>query len=203
MERQDPMNDDKPLGSSLGWQRLSTTRPYRSHWHSLRQDAVRLPSGQEITYTYQEHPGFVTVVPVTSDGHVVMIRSYRYTVDDWCWELPAGGLGDKPGLPLQEVARQELREETGAECVEMRQIGWFYSLNGTADARCYVFLASGVELNGRPQLEQAEHSEVHLVPIAKALQMARDGRISDGDSALALLRCESQIANGPDDIVLT
>ncbi len=51
----------------------------------------------------------MTVLPVTTDGQVVMIRSYRYTVDDWCWELPAGGLGDKPGVPLVEVAQQELR----------------------------------------------------------------------------------------------
>ncbi len=186
--------DDKPLGASLGWERLETARLFQSHWHNLRQDRVRVPNGQEITYTYQEDPGFVVIVPATGDGQIVMIRSYRYTVDDWCWELPAGGLGDHPGLSLAEVARLELAEETGGDCVEMRQIGWFYSLNGTADARCTIFLATSVELNGRPRLEAAEQSEVHLIPVVQALQMARDGRISDGDSALALLRCEVHLA---------
>ncbi len=182
--------NDKPLGRSLGWQLLGTTRPYQSHWHNLRRDEVRLPSGEEIVYTYQEHSGFVTVLPVTSDGRVVMLRSYRYTVDDWCWELPAGGLGDKPGATLDEVARAELREETGGECVEMRQIGWFYAMNGTSNARCTYFLATGVQLNGRPQLESTELCEVHLLPLEQAVQMARDGRITDADSALVLLRCE-------------
>lgn len=182
--------DDKPLGASLGWQRLSTSRPYQSRWHNLRQDQVRLPDGQEITYTYQEHPGFVIVVPVTSDNQVVMIRSYRYTVDDWCWELPAGGLGDKPGVPLEEAALQELAEETGGTCLVLDKVGWFYSANGTSDARCTFFLARGVELGGALQLEPTEQSDVHLVPLAQALQMARDGRMADGDSALALLRCE-------------
>lgn len=186
--------DNKPLGQALGWQRLSTTRPYQSHWHNLRRDQVRLPDGQEITYTYQEHPGFVIVVPVTRDGQIVLIRSYRYTVDDWCWELPAGGLGDKAGVTPEAVARQELMEETGAQCLEMRQIGWFYVANGTTSARCTVFLATGVEITSRPELEATEQCEVHLAPIAKALQMARDGRITDGDSALALLRCEAQLA---------
>lgn len=188
------MNDAKPLGESLGWQRLHTDRLYESPWHSLRRDHVRLPNGQQITYTYQEHPGFVTIVPLTPDGQVAMLRTYRYTIDDWCWELPAGGLGDKPGISLEEVARQELREETGGEAAEMRRIGWFYTLNGTTDARCTFFLATGVRLDGPPQLEPTELSEVVLVPVAQAVQMARDGRIADGDSALALLRCEVHLA---------
>ena len=186
--------DDKPLGQALGWQRLSTTRPYQSHWHNLRRDQVRLPNGEEIVYTYQEHPGFVIVVPVTREGQIVLLRSYRYTVDDWCWELPAGGLGDKAGATPEEVARQELMEEAGAQCVEMRQIGWFYVANGTTSARCTVFLATGVEIAGQPALEATEQCDVHFVPVAKALQMARDGRITDGDSALALLRCEAQLS---------
>ncbi|MEA3335409.1 MAG: GrpB family protein [Chloroflexota bacterium] len=190
---QSVISDEKPLGESLGWHRLGTERPFRSHWHNLRQDQVRLPAGQKITFTYQEHPGFITVVPLTSDGQVVMIRSYRYTVDDWCWEMPAGGLGDNAGLPPEEVARQELLQEAGATCVEMCNIGWFYSMNGTADARCTIFLAVGVALNGDQQLEATEQIEVQLVPVEKALQMARDGRMTDGDSALALLRCEPHL----------
>ncbi len=182
--------NDKPLGASLGWELLGTTRPYESRWHNLRRDEVRLPGGQEIVYTYQEHAGFVTVLPVTPDGQVVLIRSYRYTVDDWCWELPAGGLGDKLGCSPAEVARQELKEETGADCVEMREIGWFYSMNGTSTARCTFFLATGVQLNGPPQLESTELSDVHLAPLEQAVQMARDGRMTDADSALVLLRCE-------------
>ena len=193
MNNQPSSTDDKPLGASLGWQRLETSRPYQSRWHNLRRDEVRLPTGEEITYTYQEHPGFVAVVPVTTDGQVVMIRSYRYTVDDWCWELPAGGLGDKPGVPLVEVAQQELAEETGGISQVIEEVGWFYTMNGTSSARCTVFLARGVVLSGLPQLESTEHSEVHLVPLAQALQMARDGRITDGDSALALLRCEAHL----------
>lgn len=185
-----PVTDEKPVGEALGWQRLSTARLYRSRWHNLRQDTVRLAGSEVITYTYQEHPGFVTIVPVTADGQVVMIRTYRYTVDDWCWEVPAGGLGDKPGMTPEEVARQELAEETGCVCQSMELVGWFYPMNGTSDSICHLFLAKGVEARGGNHLEATELIEVHRVPLAQAFQMARDGRITDGDSALALLRCE-------------
>ena len=188
-----PSSDDKPVGASLGWQRLETSRPYQSRWHNLRQDRIRLPSGEEITYTYQEHPGFVAVVPVTPDGQVVLIRSYRYTVDDWCLELPAGGTGDKMGASLLDIARQELVEETGGIPQVLEQVGWFYTMNGTSSARCTVFLARGVVLSEPTQLEPTEKSDVVLIPVAQALQMARDGRITDGDSALALLRCEAHL----------
>ncbi|MER2599654.1 MAG: GrpB family protein [Caldilineales bacterium] len=189
--------NDKPLGGSLGWHLHGTTWPYQSRWHNLRRDEVRLPDGEEIVYTYQEHPGFVTIVPQTRHGHVVLIRSYRYTVDDWCWELPAGGLGDKPGLSKEAVARQELLEETGGVCTTMDEIGWFYVANGTTNSRCTVFLTRNVELTQPTALESTEVSEVHLVPVAEALQMARDGRMTDGDSALALLRCEAHLLAPP------
>ncbi|MFZ2488226.1 MAG: GrpB family protein [Anaerolineae bacterium] len=192
--------NDKPLGASLGWHLLGTTRPYQSRWHNLRRDEVRLPSGEEIVYTYQEHPGFVAIVPRTRDGCIVLIRSYRYTVDDWCWELPAGGLGDKPGMSKADVARQELAEETGGVCTALDEITSFYVSNGTSNGRCTVFLAHNVELTQPTALESTEVSEVHLVPIAEALQMARDGRMTDGDSALALLRCEPHLVSPPRQI---
>ena len=189
--------NDKPLGASLGWQLHGTTRPYQSRWHNLRRDEVRLPDGEEIVYTYQEHPGFVVIVPKTRDSCVVLLRSYRYTVDEWCWELPAGGLGDKPGMSKEEVARQELAEETGGVCTTMDEIGWFFVANGTSNTRCTVFLAHNVELTRPTALESTEVSEVHVVPVAEALQMARDGRMTDGDSALALLRCEAHLTSPP------
>ena len=79
----------KPNASRQGWQIRASRHLYESHWYSVRQDEIRLPDGQEITFTQIEHPGFVSVVPVTPDGQIILIYSYRYTVDDWMWEIPA------------------------------------------------------------------------------------------------------------------
>ena len=183
----------KPKGLEIGWVLLDTHYLYRSQWHHLRQDRVRLPSGEIIVYTYQEHAGFVMVVPVTVEGNVVLIRTYRYTVDDWVWELPAGGLGNRPGQPLLEVAQEELAEEVGGVAEAWSYHGWFYIANGTADIVGHVFLATGVRLVLSPHRENTEVMQVHVVPIEEALQMARDGRMRDGESALALLRLEPEL----------
>ncbi len=183
----------KPEGLKIGWELLDTRYLYRSQWHHLRQDRVRLPSGEIIVYTYQEHAGFVVIVPVTVEGEVVLIRTYRYTVDDWVWELPAGGLGNRAGQPLIQVAQEELAEEVGGVATDWSYHGWFYIANGTADIVGHIFLATGVRLTLPPRRENTEFIQVHRVSIPEALAMARDGRMRDGESALTLLRLEPQL----------
>jgi ADP-ribose pyrophosphatase len=169
------------------WETLDRRFLWQSGWYNLRQDRLRTPAGDEFTYTLVDHPGAVWVVPITADGHIVLVRQYRYTVDDWCYEVPAGGLS--PGLTPEEVARRELLEEVGGEAAEMRYVGQFYTSNGISNEVAYVYLATGVEL-GDTRREPTELMEIRLVSVEEALRMAREGDISDGPSALALLWCE-------------
>lgn len=53
------------------------------------------------------------IVPITKAGEMVLLRQYRYAVDEWCLEVPAGGTHDSGDASLEEVARKELREEVG------------------------------------------------------------------------------------------
>jgi len=169
------------------WETLDSKFLWQSRWYNLRQDRVRTQDGHEFTYTLIDHPGAVWVVPVTADGQVVLIRSYRYTVDEWCYEVPAGGLS--PDLSPEEVARRELAEEVGGQAAALHSVGRFYTSNGISNEVAYVYLATGVEL-GEAQREPTELIEIKLVPVAEALRMARQGEIADGPSALALLWCE-------------
>jgi ADP-ribose pyrophosphatase len=169
------------------WETLDSRVLWQSPWYNLRQDRVRTRAGHEFTYTLVDHPGAVWVVPVTVDGQIVLIRSYRYTVDDWCYEVPAGGLS--PGLTPEAVASRELYEEIGGAAADLRYVGQFYTSNGISNEVAYVYLATGVEL-GESHPEPTELMEIRLVPVEEALRMAREGEISDGPSALALLWCE-------------
>jgi len=169
------------------WRTVESRRLWESRWYNLRQDRVRTASGHEFTYTVVDHPGAVWVVPITCDSRVVLVWHYRYPVDAWCYEVPAGGLS--PGLTPEEVARRELLEEVGGTAAELRHVGQFYTSNGISNEIAYVYLATGVEL-GETHREPTELMEVRLVSVAEALRMAREGEISDGPSALALLWCE-------------
>lgn len=169
------------------WKTLKSEYLWQSKWYNLRQDHLRTQEGHEFTYTIVDHPGAVWVVPVTTEGQVALIRNYRYAVDDWCYEVPAGGLG--PDGNPEEIARQELLEEVGGMAADLCYVGQFYTSNGISNEVAYVYLATDVEL-GETHHEPTELIEIHLVPVEEALRMARDGEISDGPSALALLWCE-------------
>ncbi len=168
------------------WQTLSSKIVHRTPWFELRQDQVRTHNNTEITYTFMDHPGVAAVVPVTPAGQVVLIRQYRYAVQDWCWEIPMGGLDLDDS---RAVAHKELLEEVGGTCAEMRHITNFYACNGTSKTIFELYLALGVDLKAS-QPEDTELIEIVLKSKAEAMQMARAGEITDGESALALFLCE-------------
>src|SRR2546423_1380642 len=117
---------DKSEAARYGWHLLGTTYPFTTNWLKLRQDRVKVEGNGEIEFTYVDSPGAVGIVPVTGNGDIVLIRQYRYTVDEAGFEIPAGGLHDAQDVPMEQVAREELRQEVGAICTDLRYIGFFY-----------------------------------------------------------------------------
>lgn len=189
----EPPPDDKPEAARIGWRLLNSRRPFESPVNRMRADRLEIPGRGEIQYSYLERGESVIVVPVTTAGEVVMIRQYRYPVDESCLELPAGVCRDTGGQPLEAVARKELHEEVGATAGSLEYISWFYSSSSISDEVCHIFLARGVALDHAAETEPGEHLEPLLVPVAEAVRLAREGRMKTGTCALALLLCESRL----------
>ncbi len=190
------MTDDphaKPNGARLGWRVLETQRPFQNRINRLRADRVSIPGRGEIQYSYLERGDSVIVVPVTADGRMVLIRQYRYPVDEHCLELPAGCCRDTGGAAFEEVARRELREEVGATAGRLESVTWFYSSSSISDEVCHIFLALDVALDQETDREPGEHIEPMLVPVAEALAMVRRGEMKTGTCALAILHCEERL----------
>ncbi len=155
-------------------------------WYSVRQDEILLPDGRPGIYNVVQKEAAVWVLPVTTEKQIVLIRSYRYAVDDWCWEIPAGSL--KAGQKPAEAARAELAEEVGGQAQQLDYLGQSYMANGICDEIGHFFLATGVTL-GQPDHEAAEVIEVHLKSIPEVLKMARANEINDAPSELVILLC--------------
>jgi ADP-ribose pyrophosphatase len=183
----------KPEAARLGW-RIEETSDVAVHERlHARVDRITIPGKGEVTYVFEERPDAVGIVPVTADGTLLLIWQYRYPIDTWCLEIPAGGTRDHADLSLEEVARLELREETGATCGEMEHIGYFYVKAGSLDQKFHVFLAWEAEQSGEPAYEPAERIEQRPMPAREALDLARAGRMPEGHSALALFLCEERL----------
>ncbi|MDG7042413.1 MAG: NUDIX hydrolase, partial [Nitrososphaerota archaeon] len=67
------------------------------------------------------HKGAVAILPITEDGSIILEKQFRYALNSWLWEVPAGTIEDDEE-PL-ECARRELREETGYEGTGFKKVG--------------------------------------------------------------------------------
>ena len=203
-----PAKEQKPNGEQAGWKLLASDTRFENEICRLREDQVEVEGGKKTDYAYLERDEAVIVVPVTPNGEIVLLKQYRYPVDEWCLEVPAGGTHDTADAALEEVARKELREEVGGTAKSLAYVTFFYSANSMSDEKCHVYLAQGVELSKEPKTESSESIETQLVPVEKALELARSGAVKTGPCALALLLCEpllkkSHQQNTPDDLLET
>ena len=167
---------------------ISSKIVWECPWYHIRQDQLVLPDGSDGVYNVVTRPhGAVFIIPVLPSGEIMLIRHYRHTVGEWVWEIPAGGV--KAGLSPEETAVEELAEEVGGTSNSMRYLGNFFTAVGFCNESCHIFLATDVVI-GHSDREPLEFME--MVPTApeKAFEMARDGTIKDGMSALALLWAE-------------
>lgn len=179
------MTSDKPDIETLG-----TRVVYESRWMRVREDRIRYRDGAESVYGVIEKPDFVAVVPVEEDGRMHLVEQYRYSVRGRYWEIPQGAWEEKPEADPLEVARGELREETGLEAARMIHAGELFPSCGSSNQRFSVFLATGLR-RGAASLEPSEQDMVTRdFPLAEVERLIREGEIKDATTvaALGLLR---------------
>jgi ADP-ribose pyrophosphatase len=153
----------------------------------IEQMEVEVGSTGRHTYQVIRHPGGAAVLPVHGDGTVSLIRQLRPAVDAVMLEIPAGRLS--PDEPPAVCAARELLEETGITAANLIPLGTVYSSPGVFDEIIHLVAATGLS-QGAAQPEADEEIELLRLPLDQVLQMAADGRISDGKTMAALLRWE-------------
>ncbi len=126
----------------------------------------------------------VVIIPVKSDGKVVLERQYRHVIGRWIYELPAGHV-DK-GESYRSAALRELKEETGYSARSMKRLFVGYPAPGTYAQKQVFFLASGLE-NWHANLEDDELIDVHELGLKKVLEMIKENRIIDSKTIAGVL----------------
>lgn len=129
------------------------------------------------------HPGAAAVLPVTSQGDVLLVRQFRPAIRRALTEIPAGILDVHGEDPLGCAAR-ELFEETGYRHRSIEFLGGIYTSAGFVDEYIHLFEAwTGDEQEGSPE----DGIEVLRRPLDEMVAAARAGRVRDAKTAVALL----------------
>jgi 8-oxo-dGTP pyrophosphatase MutT (NUDIX family) len=128
----------------------------------LREQKAEHPrTGRLGTFYVLENPHWVNVVPVTTDGKLVLVRQYRQGLGDFEVELPAG-LVEAGESPL-EAGPRELTEETGYVPQRVRLIGQVRPNPAYQENLCYTVLAEGCRLEKGTDFDEDEDIEIQLV----------------------------------------
>ena len=168
--------------------RLTTSTEFTGRIFSVSRDRVRMPNGREVTMEIVTHPGSVVLLPMQDDGRIVLIRQYRYALDRWIWEVPAGSLD--PGEDPAAAAARECEEEIGLVPGRVEFAGAWYPTPGfvTEVMNFYKLTELRSPDPDGPHAEQDEDEDlrVQAFTLDAARGMVRSGEIIDLKTAWGL-----------------
>ena len=194
-------SDDFMMKQNLDWQeRITAYREVRYsihgeelRWLISRERIFNQATGQVVSRAFIRHPGIAVIVPFWNEDSVVLLRQYRYAVNDELWELPAGTLAGReenhcivPTEQPEDCAARELIEETGFAAIRLEKVAECYAIPGSGDELMYFYFA--FDLQQREQsLDVGEIiSEVKAFSLAEIEAMIDCGEIRDAKTLIGL-----------------
>jgi len=162
---------------------LSSREIYRNRWLRLREDRILRSNGKEGIYSVVDKDECAIILPI-ENGRVWLVEQFRYTIQERAWELPQGGW-EKAIVDPEELARGELKEETGLHADRMVRLGTLWIAYGFARQKQHVFLASGLK-QAKTDRDAEEHDlVVRSFAIEDFERMMREGTIADASTLAA------------------
>ena len=146
----------------------------------LEVDRVTLPSGHTIDMEIVRHPGSVVLLPVPEPGKIILIRQYRYAIDRWIWELPAGSL--KPGEDPAAAAARECEEEIGLAPRRVTRLRGYFPTPGFCDEEMVYCRCEDLQPpapGSTVRKDEDEEIEPRTFTVADARELIATGEIVD------------------------
>jgi 8-oxo-dGTP pyrophosphatase MutT (NUDIX family) len=185
---------DEGMGDGLGavggpvrsgpWLRRSRRVAYENQWMTVWHDEVDRPDGSAGIYGIVHFAASAVGAAVLDDAdRVLLVGQHRYALDVYSWEIPEGGV--PAGESALDGARRELREETGVEATDWRELVRFHLSNSITDEAGVLF-AARAHRHGTAAPDPTEELAIRWVPFDEAIAMIAEGRISDAMTIMAL-----------------
>mgnify|MGYP001358277719 CR=1 FL=1 len=165
---------------------LSTEKIFDGKIISIQVDKVQLPNGNQSSRELVKHPGAVAVIPITSEGKIIMVRQYRKALEKEIIEIPAGKL--EQGEAPEVTAIRELEEETGYTTERLQYVQSFYTSPGFADEIIYLYYTDQLEpMLEKASLDEDEFVELMEVSLEEAETYMKEEKIHDAKTIFALM----------------
>src|SRR5574344_404340 len=150
----------------------------------VRVDTVELSNMSYSKREIVEHQRAVSLVAITENQEIYLVKQYRKAVDKVIYEIPAGLVDGNESL--QDAAKREAQEEIGMKPNNLELLVESYSSPGFTDEIFSVFLATDLEESKLDQ-DDDEYVEPVLVPLKDALEMVENFEIMDAKTIIGIL----------------
>ena len=158
------------------WKKKSSKYLLNNKIFKMREDLVTSPKlGSDHSVWVMEVPTWVNIIPITTDGEVILVNQHRFGMDKSSLEIP-GGMADLNENPM-EAAIRELKEETGYEAKEVIEIGRVESNPAIMSNHTYTYLALDSEQSSEQNLDGMEDIEIIRKHINEIPDLIRNGVI--------------------------
>lgn len=168
------------------WKTLSGKEIYDNPWVNVTEYKVIKPGGGEGIYGKVSFKNLaIGILPIDEEGNTWLVGQYRYTLNEYSWELPMGGVPHDENV--EEGALRELREETGLRAEHLKLLGRIHTSNSVTDEEGFVYLATGLT-QGNTEFDDTEDILIKKLPFTAAIEMVMDGRITDSLTVGGILK---------------
>lgn len=170
----------------LSWKVLSSSYLFKDLWFTVRKDKCVTPENTIVDpYYVYEFPTWVTIVALTEDNKVIMVRQYRHALGETLMEIP-GGCVDDTDKSFQEAAERELMEETGYKCDQFEYLGKISANPSTNNNIMHMYLARNGKKVKEQELDHNEEIEVYLLSIDEIKELLKTNQIVQAMHATCL-----------------
>ncbi|WP_182884459.1 NUDIX domain-containing protein [Microbispora sp. H10885] len=163
---------------------------YNNGWIKVTEDRVVRPGGQEGIFGIVTMKEGSTVLPITADGDVYLVKEYKYGIGRFSIEVMSGGMEEHED-PLG-AAKRELKEELGLEAQRWTYLGYVDPFTTVVRSKNHMFLAEELE-TGAALEDPSEVVEAMRLPLKEAVAMVIQGEITHSASCVLLLRANNYL----------
>lgn len=151
---------------------------FRGKVFNLRVDEISYnQSGNNGIREIAVHPGGAVVIPVKDDGKIILVKQFRYPLQMWLIEFPAGKL-DYNEDPLI-CATRELEEETGYKAKKFVKLGEILTAPGYCTEILHIYKATELVPGNHNREEGELGMEILEFTADQINQLIISGEITD------------------------